>query len=104
VFDTGEAFTVAGRGVVGRNPSTADSGVVAHVVPIDDPARSVSKTHLEFGAEDGAFWVLDRRSTNGSALVHVDGTRERLTAGVRTAVPVGAVVEFGDRRFRVLDA
>lgn len=104
VFDTGEAFTVAGRGVVGRNPSTADSGVVAHVVPIDDPARSVSKTHLEFGAEDGAFWVLDRRSTNGSALVHADGTRERLTAGVRTAVPVGAVVEFGDRRFRVLGA
>lgn len=104
VFDTGEAFTVTGRGVVGRNPSTADSGVVAHVVPIDDPARSVSKTHLEFGAEDGAFWVLDRRSTNGSALVHADGTRERLTAGVRTAVPTGAVVEFGDRRFRVLDA
>ncbi|WP_258726047.1 RDD family protein [Cellulomonas sp. NS3] len=104
VFDTGEAVTVVGRGVVGRNPSTADSGVVAHVVPIDDPARSVSKTHLEFGADDGAFWVLDRRSTNGSALVHADGTRERLTAGVRTAVPVGAVVEFGDRRFRVLDA
>jgi uncharacterized RDD family membrane protein YckC len=103
VFDTGEAFAVAGRGVVGRNPS-APEGDVAHVVPIDDPARSVSKTHLEFGVEAGALWVVDRRSTNGSVLVHPDGARERLAAGVRTAVPVGAVVEFGDRRFQVLDA
>ncbi|MBB2922483.1 RDD family protein [Cellulomonas cellasea] len=104
VFDTGEAFAVVGRGVVGRNPSTADSGVVSHVVPIDDPARSVSKTHLEFGTDHEGLWVLDRRSTNGSVLVHADGTRERIIAGVRTGVPVGAVVEFGDRRFQVLDA
>lgn len=103
VFDTGEAFPVVGRGLVGRHPSAA-SRDVRHVVQVSDPARSVSKTHLEFGVEDGRLWVVDRGSTNGSVLLRPDGTRRRLVPGVRTVVAVGAVVEFGDRRFEVLDA
>jgi len=100
-FDTGERVDVAGDGLVGRSPSAEDG--VAHVVPVDDPARSISKTHLAFGL-DGAtdrLWVMDRGSTNGTVLVAPDGTSSALPAGTRATVAAGWTIRFGQRSARV---
>lgn len=97
-FDTGERLDVVGDGVVGRAPQ----GDVTHVVAIDDPARSLSKTHLAFGpAGPGELWVVDRGSTNGTVVVRPDGTAAALPAGTRATVTVGWSLRIGERTVRV---
>ncbi|MGV8908712.1 MAG: RDD family protein [Propionicimonas sp.] len=100
-FDTGETVIVDGTGLVGRNPAPRAGESVEHVVPIIDPARSVSKTHLMFGAGPAGFWVSDRDSTNGTRTVSDDGVTSEVSPDVKTFVPVGGTVEFGERRFTV---
>lgn len=102
-FDTGESLVVAGAGLIGRNPAPAPGEVTDHVIPITDPDRSVSKTHLAFGIGPDGFWVLDRGSTNGTA-VTADGVRTEAEPGAPVVVPVGGTVEFGDRSFTVAPA
>ena len=98
VFDTGERVDVLGEGVVGRAPQ----GDVEHVVAIDDPARSLSKTHLAFGpAEPGTLWVVDRGSTNSTLVVRPDGTAATLPAGTRASVGPGWSLRLGERTVRV---
>ncbi|MEO8263491.1 MAG: zinc ribbon domain-containing protein, partial [Pseudolysinimonas sp.] len=67
-FSTGESVTVAGAGLIGRNPAAQPGEYVDQLVSIFDVGKSVSKTHLEFGQEGGRFWVSDRYSTNGSVV------------------------------------
>ncbi|MEZ0449971.1 FHA domain-containing protein, partial [Cellulomonas sp. ICMP 17802] len=96
-FDTGERVDVTGDGLVGRSPAGEDGTV--HVVPVDDPARSISKTHLAFGPDGagGRLWVVDRGSTNGTVLVAPDGTVSALPAGTRATVAAGWTIRFGER-------
>jgi uncharacterized RDD family membrane protein YckC len=96
-FDTGERIDVTGDGLVGRSPA-AEEGT-AHVVPVDDPARSISKTHLAFGLEGAGdrLWVMDRGSTNGTVLVAPDGTSSVLPEGTRATVAAGWTIRFGQR-------
>ena len=96
-FSTGESATVYGSGLVGRNPAAEPGEYVDHLVVIRDPGRSVSKTHLEFGQDNGAFWVLDRFSGNGSVLREPDGGPKRCEPGRRYFVPRGTRIEIGDQ-------
>jgi predicted component of type VI protein secretion system len=61
----------------------------------------VSKTHLEFGVDDRGFWVRDRGSTNGSAVVTPGGARQACPPGVTVHVAAGSTVLVGDREVRV---
>lgn len=102
-FDTGEVVDVTGPGLVGRAPEPAAGEVVEHLVPIADPDRSVSKTHLAFGLNLDGVWVADRESTNGTRVV----TQGRAPIEVGQApIPVadGSVVQFGERSFTVRKA
>jgi predicted component of type VI protein secretion system len=98
-FSTGELVAVTGTGLVGRAPSAEPGEFVDHLVPIADPTRSVSKTHLEFGDGDDVFWVSDRYSTNGTVAVGPDGERVRCHPGRRVLVDRGGRVEFGEQFF-----
>lgn len=102
VFSTGETVQVQGPGLVGRNPTPNADEVDSHIVRIVDPQLSVSKTHLEFGVEDGVFWVSDRRSGNGTT-ISVSG-RETLEAlpGERYGVARGTRIRIGEQFFDVL--
>lgn len=104
-FDVGQRVEVSGRGVIGRNPqdprAAGSQGVsepLAHVIPLEDPQRSISKTHLEFGLAGTSFWVTDLHSTNGVHIIDSHGER-RLDPGVSTVVPPGTTVRFGERTF-----
>ncbi|NLF05140.1 MAG: FHA domain-containing protein [Actinomycetales bacterium] len=98
VLPGGERLTVEGRGVLGRNPAArvGEEGEVTHLVPVADPTRSVSKTHLAFGLDTVGLWIEDLHSTNGTAVVSQDGTRTPLTAGLAVHVSPGDVVVVGD--------
>jgi uncharacterized Zn finger protein (UPF0148 family) len=100
-FSTGESVTVAGSGLVGRNPSMQPGEYVDQLVPIFDAGKSVSKTHLEFGQESGRFWVSDRYSTNGSVIRQPDAEPRRCDAGRRYFIARGTRVDVGEQFFVV---
>ena len=94
-FSTGESVTVAGAGLVGRNPSAEPGEFVDQLIAVFDVGKSVSKTHLEFGQESGRFWVADRFSTNGSMVRQPDETPRRAEPGRRYFIGRGTRVDIG---------
>jgi hypothetical protein len=98
-FSTGESVTVFGSGLLGRNPTPQPTEYFDQLVSITDPGKSVSKTHLEFGQEAGAFWVSDRFSGNGSAVREPESSARRLVAGKRYRVVRGTRVDIGEQFF-----
>ncbi|MFD6091768.1 RDD family protein [Oerskovia sp. NPDC060338] len=99
-LESGRRVTVTGSALIGRNPQAAGEGPVV-LVAVEDPTRSVSKTHAEMGVDAGGIWLVDRGSTNGTVLTRPGSAPQVLEAGVRVAVTVGAVVQVGDRRLTV---
>ena len=68
---------------------------------VEDPDKSLSKTHAQFQVvPDGALVVMDRGSTNGSVLLR-KGVAKPLTAGRPATLVDGDTVRFGDREMRV---
>jgi hypothetical protein len=100
-FSTGESVTVFGSGLLGRNPVPQPGEYFDQLVAISDPGKSVSKTHLEFGQEAGAFWVSDRYSGNGSVVREPESGPRRLTAGKRYRIVRGSRVDIGEQFFVV---
>jgi hypothetical protein len=100
-FSTGESITVYGSGLLGRNPIPQPTEYFDQLVSISDPGKSVSKTHLEFGQDAGAFWVSDRFSGNGSVVREPESTPKRLVPGKRYRVVRGTRVDIGEQFFVV---
>ncbi|MDR2895267.1 MAG: FHA domain-containing protein [Propionibacteriaceae bacterium] len=96
LFDTGAKVLVTGLTLIGRAPSGGGAALVA----LDDPDMSVSKTHLECGLDQGGFWVMDRGSTNGTALWR-GGQHVVLAPRVSTRVLPGDRLALGQRRAEV---
>ena len=102
VMDTGQRIAlVAPRTLLGRAPVAVSPWEEADTVPVTDPDRSISKTHLAVLLDGDRLSVRELGSTNGSAVVAADGARTTLLMGQDVAVPDGARVELGDRSFTV---
>jgi len=101
-FSTGERVTVAGSGLIGRAPERAVGAPgPLQLVRIDDPGRSVSKTHLRFDIDDEGLWIVDDRSGNGTAVASPGHALVALRPGERHHVASGAVVRIGQQSFTV---
>jgi hypothetical protein len=100
-FSTGESVTVHGTGLIGRNPAAEPGEYVDELVTIRDEGKSVSKTHLEFGQDEGRFWICDRYSTNGTVLREPGATARRCEPEHRYVAERGSRVEIGDEFFVV---
>ncbi|NUS37306.1 MAG: zinc-ribbon domain-containing protein [Pseudarthrobacter sp.] len=98
-LDDGRDFQLDRSILVGRNPVGQAGEQHAQLLPVDDPGRSISKTHLHLLTDGAGIWVTDRHSTNGSAVTTPDGLRTPLVPGVPTFVTPGSSVHFGDRTF-----
>lgn len=99
-LESGERRVVDRPTLLGRNPQAPDDGPW-NLVAVDDPTRSVSKTHAELRADPSGLWLTDRGSTNGT-VVSVPGAPPRVAEpGTRVRVPVGATIHVGDRRIVV---
>ena len=102
IMDTGQRIAlVAPRTLLGRAPVAVSPWEEADTVPVTDPDRSISKTHLAVLLDGDRLSVRELGSTNGSAVVAADGARTTLLMGQDVAVPDGARVELGDRSFTV---
>jgi hypothetical protein len=96
-FSTGESYTVMGSGLAGRNPQPEPGEYVDHLVTIVDPARSVSKTHFEFGQRDTVFWFSDRHSGNGSVIREPGAEPRVCEPGRRYPIVRGTRVDIGEQ-------
>ncbi|MCZ2262656.1 RDD family protein [Isoptericola sp. QY 916] len=92
---------VAARTLVGRQPQQ-DGGAPATLLSVEDPTRSVSKTHLELVPTQDGLRVTDLGSTNGSAVIAPGGQVQELVAGRPVTVAAGWVVQAGARRLTVV--
>jgi hypothetical protein len=98
-LDDGRDFQLDRSVLVGRNPVGQAGEQHAQLLAVDDPGRSISKTHLHLLTDGSGIWVTDRNSTNGSAVTTPNGARTPLAPGVPTFVTPGSSVHFGDRTF-----
>jgi uncharacterized RDD family membrane protein YckC len=98
-LDDGRDFQLDRSVLVGRNPVGQAGEQHAQLLAVDDPGRSISKTHLHLLTDGDGIWVTDRNSTNGSAVTTPNGARMPLAPGVPTFVTPGSSVHFGDRTF-----
>jgi hypothetical protein len=100
-FSTGETVSVTGTGLVGRRPLPQPAEYFDHLIQINDVGMSVSKSHLEFGQDEGRFWVSDRYSANGTVIRRPGETAVRCEPGRRYLVPRGSQVEIAEQFFMV---
>ena len=98
-LDDGRDIELDRTVLIGRNPAGHPGEDSVQLIPVADPGRSISQTHLHLLAGNGGVWVTDRNSTNGSAVTTPDGIRTALAAGEPTHVRPGSTVHFGDRSF-----
>lgn len=100
-FDTGQRVQLRIPTVahLGRRPEASDPD--DQIVIVDDPANSVSKTHLRLEYRGDSVWVTDLGSTNGSEMVDDTGEVSALVSGARMRLDDGASVRIGQRSFTV---
>ncbi|GAA2179723.1 hypothetical protein GCM10009785_07490 [Brooklawnia cerclae] len=101
-LDDGRDIPVKTLVLIGRNPQPRPTEQDATLVQAGEPARTVSKTHLALGVDSKGMFVLDRGSTNGTALMTSSGALEPCAANAMVRLHEGQVVSFGERQLQVL--
>ena len=96
-FDTGVTYPFGGTIVLGRNPLAPASHPTASPVPVDDPQRSVSKTHVALTATREGVLVEDLHSTGGTVVVRADGEETPVLPGAPVHARAGDTVRYGQR-------
>ena len=87
--------------VVGRDPDNISAYPGAERVALDDPTRSVSKTHAAiFPLLDGV-WVTDLHSTNGTRVEYRDGRTVEAVPDKALSALEGSTIFFGRVAFKV---
>ncbi|WP_225752717.1 FHA domain-containing protein [Actinotalea sp. Marseille-Q4924] len=98
VLDDGQRVEVRSVALLGRRPQPRPDEEVEVLVSMDDFARSVSKTHARLRWDGQVGWVVDRGSTNGTAVEHATG-RRTVGQDVEEQVLPGQQVHLGRRSF-----
>ena len=100
-LDTGQTFVLSAPLVIGRDPTPLTHLPGAGLLPIDDPDRSISKTHCVIGPNQMEVWVEDCASVNGTVVVEADGRQIVVKPGSRIVTEPGSTIRFGDRWLRI---
>ncbi len=99
ILDTGETHGLSGPLILGRAPRQSASLGQAELIVIVD--QSVSANHLALGLDNGAPWVMDLNSTNGSWVEQEGRGPVKLESMSKLALSPGATVRMGQRRITV---
>jgi hypothetical protein len=106
VLDDGRVVPLERRIQVGREPagSTLEtSDLEGSLVRIHDESKTLSREHLDLYSENGAVFVVDHGSTNGTIVTASDGARSRCQPGIPSAVPLGASITMGQHSLLLRD-
>jgi len=99
VFSNGERAQVVGRGLIGRMPVAPANETWDHLIVVNDPSKTVSKTHLRVEALAEGLMVTDLDSANGTVVSMPGIAAERLAPHERVILMSGATVGIGDQSF-----
>ena len=72
--------------LLGRNPARGSAHPDAQLVLLQDPGKTVSKTHARLDFVDGAWGIRDLPSTNGIVLIDRAGDESELDAGASASL------------------
>ncbi|MGW9629141.1 FHA domain-containing protein [Agromyces sp. NPDC055520] len=100
-LDDGQRFQLGGSIVLGRDPAPVAVRPHAALVPVADPAKSVSKTHAIIDLEGQELSITDLHSTNGVLITRANGDEHDLGPGERVVLAPGDRVELGTFAVRV---
>ncbi|AYG03069.1 FHA domain-containing protein [Gryllotalpicola protaetiae] len=95
VLTDGSALPLAGATFVGRNPTVTAAAPGATLLPLADPAKSLSKTHALLVPELDYLMVTDLHSTNGLAVIAPGGAVTVLEPGRTSPVGSGSQLQLG---------
>lgn len=102
-LDDGREVELSVTVLLGRNPQkAADDPAEVHLVPASGDGRMISRTHVLIGTDPRGVFVVDRASTNGTAVVASGGDLEPCPPGTQVRVREGQQVSYGNRWFTVL--
>jgi hypothetical protein len=87
--------------VLGRDPAPDGASPGADPIPLQDPARSVSKTHALVEVVDDRVVITDLHSTNGTRVLSAEGLVHELEPGLATRAESGATVLLGEFAMRL---
>ena len=82
--------------IIGRQPVSSDGESAAAV-----PSLEVSKSHARFGIVHGQLRVRDLDTTNGTVVVHPDGSEESVSPKSETPLGRGDRLEIGSYALEV---
>jgi hypothetical protein len=99
-LDDGRTVPVTGLVLIGRNPRPQPDEQ-GQLVQAGVESRMVSKTHLAVGLDHRGLYVMDRGSTNGTAIANSGGQFEPCAPGDPVRVREGQIVSFGDRYLEI---
>jgi hypothetical protein len=96
VLADGQSIDVSGPVVLGRDPAALAGQPDARRVRVDDPAKSVSKTHAVVAVEGTGLQITDLHSTNGVAVREPDGSAVELASGSTAPLGAGCRILLGE--------
>ncbi|WP_344791350.1 FHA domain-containing protein [Gryllotalpicola daejeonensis] len=95
VLADGSNLTLSGATFVGRNPTATDAAPGAQLLPLSDPAKSLSKTHALLVPQLDHLMVTDLHSTNGIAVITPEGAVTVLEPGRTSPIAPGSQLQLG---------
>lgn len=101
-LDDGREVELTRVVLIGRSPTARLDETDVELVQALGDSRMVSKTHLAIGVDARGAYLIDRGSTNGTAIVNAQGELDPCASGVQVRVREGNVVSFGNRWLTVL--
>lgn len=101
-LENGSSVPLTGALYLGRNPAAGAEHPGGATLTIDDPRKSVSKTHALIVVQGDTAWLTDLHSTNGCAVLATDGSETVLTPGHAIQVAAGSTIELGEYSVRLV--
>lgn len=100
VLADGRQVSLVSSARLGRDPGGDPSNPSALLVPVDDPAKSISKTHAVLAVVADGILITDLHSTNGTIVRTADGAQTALAPDAPYRVSADAELQIDHRHAR----
>lgn len=95
VLPDGQPYAIESTVLLGRDVKPRAKWPSAKLLSVDDPTKSVSKTHAVLEADAEQLWITDLKSTNGVVVTSPDGDESDGDDGGRVRVQPGSTITLG---------